>query len=128
MEYGISGRSNVIPAPITGIGFATSHTMENAIASTLRAIDSLRVFLAHDVIQTGIVIREHLLKVFEREFLHRAFGLFAGLCGHRVSPNNYMLSHVLLVVKGYLPNNDYECAIVDGKLVIDFLKSHLTES
>src|SRR5260221_2515178 len=73
MEYSIGSRRDIETAITAGVRLAPVVFVEQAILATLRAINTLRIFLVAHIIQTSIVVREHCLEVFEGNFGHRAF-------------------------------------------------------
>ena len=74
MKDSISSRRDLIATPLAGIGLLALVVMKKAVLATLRAINSLRVALVSDVIQTNVIIREGVLKIFQGELHHWAFG------------------------------------------------------
>ena len=114
MEYGIGCRRNLITAMFAPVDLASFDAVKFRVPSATFAGDRLRVERVPQPIQAYIVIREHFIEVLDGEFLHWAFGLFAGLCSHLIASVLYIrdvmvltykdiVAQVIRVVKGYSP-------------------------
>lgn len=102
------GRGNLIPAIITGVLLALADLVKLGFLFTARAFNSFRVSLVANVLKAGVIVREHLYKVLDGEFLHsRLFLLFPLLSHVSLSSINYLtklsIQENVLVVKGYSP-------------------------
>lgn len=115
-----SGGADLVAAEIAGENLAPTDTMEQGRLTTFRAVNPFRVSLIADVIQAGIIIREHLAKILDGELPHWAFLLFAShnspaLLDMMVLISIYSIAGLLLDVKGYSPIvlHDYQKQIID---------------
>lgn len=66
-------RRNLVSAIVARVGFAFCYLVEQRVLFALRAINPLRIFLLANVIKARVIVRENLLKVLDRKFLHLAF-------------------------------------------------------
>jgi hypothetical protein len=78
MEDRSGGGGDFEATMVTRIRLLAVVVMKQRILAALRAINSFRVSLYSNVIKTNVIIRESLLKVFEREFGHGRFSHFGG--------------------------------------------------
>lgn len=111
VENCVSGRADLVSTEIASVRLTPTYPMKQSILFTLRAINSLRVFLIANIIKAYIVIWEHLKELFEREFFHWRF-IFLSFLSHFSSALldvmvficTNSIADLLLVVKGYSPN------------------------
>jgi hypothetical protein len=108
-------------AEVTSEGLAPLYSMKQSVLFALWAINSFWVFFVSNVIKANVIIREHLKKVIESEFLHRGFD-FLSFLSHRIPAlldvvgliTNYSIAGLLLDVKGYSPLIIYDEGAFDG--------------
>src|SRR5260221_182013 len=109
VEDRTSGGRELPATVITAIYLALGNAVKLLIASAILTLDNFGEPLVTKIIQTGVIIREHGLKVLEGEFGHWAFlvhGLHPCFLSLRmylqkVVTDNPILSQVFRVVKGY---------------------------